>query len=59
MQLDQLIDNNTSQSRESSNTRIQPFDMDKLKEAFQLNDMSPVELPLVSICSLSLGAFKF
>lgn len=59
MQLDQLIQNNTSQSRESNNTRIQPFDMDKLKEAFQLNDMTPVELPPVSICSLSLGAFKF
>ncbi|KAG2334237.1 hypothetical protein Bca52824_005417 [Brassica carinata] len=45
MQLDQLVQNNTSQSRESS-TRIQPFDVDELKEAFQLNDMTPVELPL-------------
>lgn len=54
MQLDQLVqNNNTSQIRES-NTRIQPFDVDELKEAFQLNDMTPVELPLVSICSLSL-----
>ncbi|KAJ0260836.1 Mediator of RNA polymerase II transcription subunit 19a [Hirschfeldia incana] len=45
MQLDQLVQN-TSQSRESNNTRIQPFDMDGLKDAFQLNDMTPVELPL-------------
>lgn len=51
MQLDQLTQS-MSQSRESSNTRIQPFDMDVLKEAFQLNDVTPVELPLVSICSL-------
>ncbi|VVB14257.1 unnamed protein product [Arabis nemorensis] len=42
MQLDQLIEN-MSQSRET-NTRIQPFDIDELKEAFQLNDMTPVEL---------------
>lgn len=51
MQLDQLTQS-MSQSRESSNTRIQPFDMDVLKEAFQLNDVTPVELPLVRICSL-------
>uniref|UniRef100_A0A1J3I8G4 Mediator of RNA polymerase II transcription subunit 19a n=1 Tax=Noccaea caerulescens TaxID=107243 RepID=A0A1J3I8G4_NOCCA len=44
MQLDQLIQN-MSQSRET-NTRIQPFDIDELKEAFQLNDTTPVELPL-------------
>ncbi|CAN8299424.1 unnamed protein product [Cochlearia groenlandica] len=44
MQLDQLIQN-TSQSRET-NIRIQPFDIDELKEAFQLNDTTPVELPL-------------
>lgn len=50
MQLDQLIQN-MSQSRET-NTRIQPFDIDELKEAFQLNDTTPVELPLVRICSL-------
>ncbi|CAH2072930.1 unnamed protein product [Thlaspi arvense] len=50
MQLDQLIQD-TSQIRETS-TRIQPFDMDELKEAFQLHDMTPVELPLVRICSL-------
>lgn len=55
MQLDQLIQN-MSQSWET-NTRIQPFDIDELKEAFQLNDTSPVELPLVRICSL--GGFEF
>ncbi|KAJ0243359.1 Mediator of RNA polymerase II transcription subunit 19a [Hirschfeldia incana] len=46
MQLDQLIQN-MSQSRETHNsTRIQPFEMDELMEAFQLSDMTPVELPL-------------
>src|SRR5690606_10466830 len=58
MQLDQLVQN-MSQSRETNNTRIQPFDMDELMEAFQLNDMTPVELPLVRICSLSLFSWCF
>ncbi|XP_039000904.1 mediator of RNA polymerase II transcription subunit 19a-like isoform X2 [Hibiscus syriacus] len=43
MQLDQLI-HNTSHSRDA-NTRIQPFDLDILKEAFQLSETTPVELP--------------
>lgn len=56
MQLDQLIQS-ISQSRET-NIRIQPFDIDELKEAFQLNDMTPVELPPVRIYSLS-WCFEF
>ncbi|XP_030934384.1 mediator of RNA polymerase II transcription subunit 19a isoform X2 [Quercus robur] len=44
MQLDQLIQN-TSYSRDT-NTRIQPFDLDILKEAFQLRETAPVDLPL-------------
>ncbi|KAK3184647.1 hypothetical protein Dsin_031933 [Dipteronia sinensis] len=44
MQLDQLIQN-TSNSRDT-NARIQPFDLDVLREAFQLRETSPVELPL-------------
>lgn len=50
MQLDQLVQN-MSQSRETNSTRIQPFEMDELMEAFQLSDTTPVELPLVRICS--------
>ena len=47
LQLEQL----TSQSREgtTTNSRIQPFDMEELEEAFLLSDMTPVELPLVRI----------
>ncbi|CAI9298559.1 unnamed protein product [Lactuca saligna] len=45
MQLDQLIQNNNNTSRET-NTRIQPFDLDTLREAFQLRETSsPVDLP--------------
>uniref|UniRef100_A0A7N0TSX1 Mediator complex subunit 19 n=1 Tax=Kalanchoe fedtschenkoi TaxID=63787 RepID=A0A7N0TSX1_KALFE len=44
MQLDQLIQN-PSFSRES-NARIQPFDLDILREAFQLKEAAPVDLPL-------------
>lgn len=43
MQLDQLIQN-TLFSRET-NTRIQPFDLDVLSEAFQLRETTPVDLP--------------
>ncbi|XP_044466033.1 mediator of RNA polymerase II transcription subunit 19a-like [Mangifera indica] len=43
MQLDQLIQS-TSFSRDT-NARIQPFDLDVLREAFQLRETSPVELP--------------
>ena len=50
MQLDQLVQN-MSQSRETNSTRIQPFDMDELMEAFQLSDTTPVELPLVRFFS--------
>lgn len=47
MQLDQLIPN-ASHNRDT-NARIQPFVLDELKEAFELNDTSPVELPPVRI----------
>ncbi|CAN8256546.1 unnamed protein product [Cochlearia groenlandica] len=43
MQLDQLIQN-TPYSQET-NTRIQPFDIVDLEEAFHISDMTPVELP--------------
>ncbi|XP_076931567.1 putative mediator of RNA polymerase II transcription subunit 19b [Bidens hawaiensis] len=43
MQLDQLIQN-TSLQRDT-NTRIQLFDLDTLKQAFQLRETAPVELP--------------
>ncbi|XP_071720566.1 mediator of RNA polymerase II transcription subunit 19a-like [Rutidosis leptorrhynchoides] len=43
MQLDQLV-NNTSFSRDN-NTRIKPFDLEVLMEAFQLKESAPVELP--------------
>ncbi|CAN1236040.1 Mediator of RNA polymerase II transcription subunit 19a, partial [Linum grandiflorum] len=43
MQLDQLIQNNF-QPRDG-NTRIRPFDLDMLREAFQLKESNPVELP--------------
>ncbi|KAK4483010.1 hypothetical protein RD792_010186 [Penstemon davidsonii] len=43
MQLGQLIDD-TSLSRDT-NTRIQPFDLDILREAFQLKEAAPVNLP--------------
>ncbi|CAK9139456.1 unnamed protein product [Ilex paraguariensis] len=42
MQLDQLIQN-TPLSRET-NARIQPFDLDVLREAFQLRETTPVDL---------------
>ncbi|KAG8642063.1 mediator of RNA polymerase II transcription subunit 19a isoform X2 [Manihot esculenta] len=43
MQLDQLMQNN-SYSRDS-NTRIQPFDLDVLREAFLFKETTPIELP--------------
>uniref|UniRef100_A0A0V0HVZ3 Putative ovule protein n=1 Tax=Solanum chacoense TaxID=4108 RepID=A0A0V0HVZ3_SOLCH len=43
MQLDQLIQD-TSLSRETS-SRIQPFDLDVLGEAFRLREAAPVDLP--------------
>nr|GEX97832.1 hypothetical protein [Tanacetum cinerariifolium] len=43
MQMDQLI-NNTSFSRDT-NTRIQPFDLQDLSEAFRLRETAPVDLP--------------
>ena len=45
MQLDQLIQD-TSSSRETS-SRIQPFDLDVLGEAFRLREAAPVDLPPV------------
>lgn len=44
MQLDQLIQD-TSDSR-GTNARIQPFDLDVLREAFQLRETAPIDLPL-------------
>ncbi|KAF5746220.1 Mediator of RNA polymerase II transcription subunit 19 [Tripterygium wilfordii] len=44
MQLDQLLQN-TSYSRDT-NARIQPFDLDILREAFLLRESAPIELPL-------------
>ncbi|KAF7154775.1 hypothetical protein RHSIM_Rhsim01G0246800 [Rhododendron simsii] len=43
MQLDQLIQD-TSYSR-GANARIQPFDLDVLREAFQLRETTPIDLP--------------
>ncbi|KAK6942376.1 hypothetical protein RJ641_027753 [Dillenia turbinata] len=43
MQLGQLIQN-ASYSRET-NVRIQPFDLDVLREAFQLKETGPIDLP--------------
>ncbi|XP_020226814.1 mediator of RNA polymerase II transcription subunit 19a [Cajanus cajan] len=43
MQLDQLIQN-TSSYRDT-NARIQPFDLDVLKETFQLRETAPIDLP--------------
>ncbi|KAK8629841.1 hypothetical protein V6N13_078663 [Hibiscus sabdariffa] len=43
MQLDQLI-LNTSHNRDT-NARMQPFNLDILKEAFQMRETTPVELP--------------
>ncbi|CAN0910587.1 Mediator of RNA polymerase II transcription subunit 19a [Linum grandiflorum] len=43
MQLDQLIQDN-SRPRDGS-IRIQPFDLDVLREAFQLKETTPVDLP--------------
>lgn len=40
MQLDQLLQNTPS-----ANIRIQPFDLDVLREAFQLRETGPVDLP--------------
>lgn len=51
MQLDQLIPNASSLSSRDANARIQPFVLDELKQAFELNDTAPVELPPVRICS--------
>nr|KAJ0193764.1 hypothetical protein LSAT_V11C800427850 [Lactuca sativa] len=46
MQLDQLIQNNNNSTSRETNTRIQPFDLDTLREAFQLRETSsPVDLP--------------
>ncbi|KAF2284706.1 hypothetical protein GH714_029442 [Hevea brasiliensis] len=45
MQLDQLIQN-IPYSRDS-NTRIQPFDLDVLREAFQFKETTSIDLPHV------------
>lgn len=47
MELDQLF-HNPMHFRDRI-ARIQPFDLDILKEAFQLRESSPVELPLVRV----------
>ena len=51
MQLDQLIQN-TSTSRDTT-ARIQPFDLDSLKEAFQLRESGPIDLPQASNFALN------
>lgn len=45
MQLDQLI-HDTSFLKET-NSRIQPFELDALNEAFQLREAAPIVLPPV------------
>lgn len=42
MQLDQLIQSTTSNSRD---VRIRPFDLDTLRDAFQLRETTPIYLP--------------
>ncbi|XP_050366380.1 mediator of RNA polymerase II transcription subunit 19a isoform X2 [Argentina anserina] len=42
MQLDQLIQSTYSRD---TKPRIQPFDLDVLREAFQLKDTAPIDLP--------------
>lgn len=58
MQLDQLIPNASLSSRDT-NARIQPFVLDELKEAFELNDTAPVELPPVRIVLSLCVIFTF
>ncbi|KAI5592639.1 hypothetical protein POPTR_004G193800v4 [Populus trichocarpa] len=41
MQLDQLIQNTSR----DSNAHIEPFDLDVLREAFQLKETTPIDLP--------------
>ncbi|GAB4830379.1 Mediator of RNA polymerase II transcription subunit 19-A [Ancistrocladus abbreviatus] len=43
MQLDQLLENQSHS--QNGNIRIQPFDLDLLREAFHLRETAPVELP--------------
>ncbi|KAK9087690.1 hypothetical protein Syun_030084 [Stephania yunnanensis] len=43
MELDQLIQ--TSTYTRDTNAQIQPFDMDTLREAFQLRESGPIDLP--------------
>jgi len=57
MQLDELIQN-TSFSRETS-ARIQPFDLDILKESFQLRETAPIDLPAVRNCVVILTYLVF
>lgn len=45
MQLDQLIQSTSYFSK----PRIQPFDLDILREAFHLRETAPIDLPLVRI----------
>ncbi|KAH0907065.1 hypothetical protein HID58_038892, partial [Brassica napus] len=54
MQLDQLIPN-ASHNRDG-NARIQPFVLDELKEAFEINDTSPVELPPAEKGALTIAS---
>lgn len=45
MQLDQLIQD--TPSLKETNSRIQPFELDALSEAFQLREAAPIVLPPV------------
>lgn len=57
MQLDQLLQN-TSYSQ-GSNVHIQPFDLEILRDAFQLKETAPVELPPVRIMMCKLLFLQF
>ncbi|KAH9745624.1 hypothetical protein KPL70_004140 [Citrus sinensis] len=54
MQLDQLIQNT---SRDTS-ARIQPFDLDVLREAFQLRETSPVDLPPILFYNIAFSLLQ-
>lgn len=57
MQLDQLIQD-TSSSKES-NSCIQSFDLDVLREAFQLRETAPIDLPPVRNLLWKLELYEY
>ncbi|XP_077220738.1 mediator of RNA polymerase II transcription subunit 19a-like isoform X2 [Tasmannia lanceolata] len=54
MELDQLFQN-TSYARET-NAHIQPFDLDTLRQAFQLRETAPIDLPSAEKGIPTIGA---